>query len=409
MAFLIGTLSLVSVASAWAAGPYRLSDEPDAPYSGPLGVAAADGARGTALVAWEGTGVGESSPRIYARPIDGLGKPTGPAVQVSGDASAPALAYDAATGEFLIAWSGDRVYARRLTAEGRPKGDRVALGPPAGRYAAVGVASAGAAGFLVAWQPASAEAVPRARRLTRAGRVEGGHVRLSEDAADPATGPPAVAFERRSGRYVVAWSERTTDPAKILARSVTPTGATGPRVVAGRVPIESLGAGHLAVAAGPGGGVLVAWPRQVDGFGSAREIAERIVDGAARPRGPERAVDPVATTFFSGVSAVFEPRLGDYLVAWRKNDDDTYDHCTGSDSADVAEINPRGTPLGPHAFDIVMPGRIGSGDSGSPCPVYSILLPVLVAGGRAGGVAVWAGTPLPARNARHVWARPVGR
>lgn len=132
MAFLIGTLSLVSVASAWAAGPYRLSDEPDAPYSGPLGVAAADGARGTALVAWEGTGVGESSPRIYARPIDGLGKPTGPAVQVSGDASAPALAYDAATGEFLIAWSGDRVYARRLTAEGRPKGDRVALGPRPG-------------------------------------------------------------------------------------------------------------------------------------------------------------------------------------------------------------------------------------------------------------------------------------
>jgi len=164
---------------------------------------------------------------IYGRRAGADGQPLGSARRISGrnataDDRDPALAWSAASNEFLVAWADGRdagtrgidVYARRVGANGKPiAGDRRIVGTKATQddgYPAVAWNPA-TGKYLVTWSdgrnsPARSADI-YARRIGANGRPSGRDFRVCGPAATASDDRPAVAYSSTSDQFLVVWQD----------------------------------------------------------------------------------------------------------------------------------------------------------------------------------------------------------
>jgi hypothetical protein len=313
------------------------------------------------LAVWSGNAVGEEY-EIWGRLLDARGTPLGGQLRISavgpdGDpdfqATEPAVAYNARTNEYLVAWQGwdlgqtsgeEEVFVQRLTATGAEVGAddaRISVTGPDGDLdfdaQDPAVAANGASGeYLVAWRGDVAEGEDEvfAQRLDPAGsQVGADDLRLSDMGPEGDTrfdaGAPAVAHNGRTGEYLVAWhgAEAAAGDVEIHVQRLDAGGAeTG----ANDQRISDTGAA-FARAAGPAvaasersGEYLVAW----DGddspplAGGEREIFVQRLDpagaevGADDRRISDMGPDGDRDALSSDASVAYDFRSDEYLVAW---------------------------------------------------------------------------------------------
>ncbi len=202
-------------------GPNTEADRLDVAYGG-----------GGFLVAW-GDEIADGDDEILIRRVTSGGAPVGGETQLSRqgaddddglESTRPAVAFNALSGEFLVAWAGEvafgggdveQVHGRRVSAAGAPLGGvvRISQQDAQGDSAAPAVAADPRNGeYVVAWdneQPDNEEEV-HAQRLTAAGAEVG-----TNDAQVSSQGPAgdgnfgvganAAAFNAAAGEFVVAW------------------------------------------------------------------------------------------------------------------------------------------------------------------------------------------------------------
>jgi hypothetical protein len=225
----------------------------------------------------------------------------GPDGNAAFGAGAPAVEYNAADGEYLVAWSGDddttplvddefEVFAQRVGAAGMPLGARARvsqMGPDgAGTYAAAVPTlsyNTKANEYLVAWH-GDDDTAPLVddefeifvQRLDATAGAIGRNTRLSRMGPDGSTAygalEPDVSYHQGADRYLVAWhgdddtAPLVDDELEVYVRTVE--GSTGPPGVANCAPAP-------VIRPSGGGGAPVLSPAQL-------KINQRIGAAAVR-------------------------------------------------------------------------------------------------------------------------------
>lgn len=269
---------------------------------------------------------------IFGRIVSAAGEPSGPQFRISAmgadtepqpdqralfDASDPAVVFNAASGEFVVAWSGDdntgttvegesEIFAQRLDENGAPLGGMIrvsAMGPdgdPAyDAFAPALAVNPDSGDVLFAWH-GDTDAAPLvegeyevyARLLDATGNFPGNAFRVSVMGSDDDTDggqrarfaatDATVAWEPYQQQYLVAWrgdedeNPRVNDEFEIFARIVAPDGS----LPYGRVKLSTQGTdgeedpaervkyeARTPAVVGASGAFFVAWSGDSDLFG----------------------------------------------------------------------------------------------------------------------------------------------
>lgn len=204
------------------------------------------------LVVWQEL-QGNLGTDVVGRRVSGAGTPIGNAFAVSATANPQeqaAIAYNAATDDYLVVWSEHRgatgydIVGKRVRADGSLLGSDFVLSANAGYQEQPGLVLNAADGeYLVAWQEhrgATGYDV-LARRVSTLGGLVGSEVVLSST-ANPQE-QPTLAFNPRTREYLVAWQEsRAGTGWDILARRVAATGGLiGAELVLSGATLDQLG------------------------------------------------------------------------------------------------------------------------------------------------------------------------
>lgn len=194
-------------------------------------------------------------------------------------ATAPAVAHDQVGDRFLVAWSATsgggspEIWGRLHRSDGTPVGDQFRISARAGANTTPAVAYDRRSGeYLVVWngEATAGEREVFARRVTSGGALAGTEVRVTHvgpdgDPALDATGRPAIAYADASDRYMVAWAGDQSTPGDTEAWGQLLDRSGQP--VGGAVRLSDMGAGGTSdpsIAYSPGTrAFLVAW-RGVD-------------------------------------------------------------------------------------------------------------------------------------------------
>lgn len=180
---------------------------------------------GGLLVVWmDARNLGLRSYDVYGQLLSAGGARSGGNFRISGGAadgadSWPDVAFNASTGEYLVAWQDSRdlptrgqdVYGQRVSRLGVRLGGNVRLSaaPAIGdeEYPAVGCAASGTC--LVLWEDSRNEATRGSdvygQRVSAAGARLGPNVRISGGAATGDDRFPDAAYEPTTGRFLVLW------------------------------------------------------------------------------------------------------------------------------------------------------------------------------------------------------------
>lgn len=268
-------------------------------------------------------------------PVTPLGQisSTGSPLDFSTGAEAPVLAYDPVSGRVLALWHvrgrGDTrsVRGRVLDARGRPRGSQFELPGFVATTTQIAVAARPrGGGWVVA---AGVEVAVRATRIVTAAVARNGvpgrrrGISATAPFADAGVASPAIAFDPRGGRGVIAWfldAQRARGGA--FARGVDADGRpTAPVRAIFRPPKQALSIdGRLALSFHPGTRRwLVAW-RQFLSLPArpARNLFARRVLGNGRPRGPVHALGAAGS---SGAPVLVPGGGGPHTLALYSSDD----------------------------------------------------------------------------------------
>ena len=173
---------------------------------------------------------------IWGRVISAGGSPVGGPFQIAGpnpNALAPAVAVRGRRDEFLVAWNESdfetrRVVARRFDGDGNPVGDRFTFSE-AGQDPAIAYGGKRKE-FVVVWREFTADG-SRIYGTT----LPAGDSTASESAPVSRDGSgvideyaPAVAYDSRTGRWLVAWTRAGRSQSTALAR-ILPQNPNEPR------------------------------------------------------------------------------------------------------------------------------------------------------------------------------------
>ncbi len=202
----------------------------------------------------------------------------------------PDVAYNATTGEYLVAWHQDSlVYARRVLSDGAPSGAAVLVSHENGQPPASGLAERPALAYnpdqghyLVAWadtrhDPGGVLGDILVQRLSLTGTLVGANTAVLSRTLDEFHA--AVAYNPVAGEYLVAALGGAYD--SVLAQRVSDAGVAVGNVITVTTPTPQSGAfGRPAVAAESDGESVVVWTDQ-DRAGLQRLTASGAFIGGA--------------------------------------------------------------------------------------------------------------------------------
>lgn len=296
-------------------------------------LAAAAGAEEYLLV-WRGAVEGRGHD-IHSVVLDDRGRPLGPVRAVSAGAAAEILPRAApAPGGYLVVWEDGRrgrhaIFARRLDGGGRPAGPEFAVSPADQPQGSPDVAwSDGSREHLVAWLEGAGEsAVVVARRVGAAGPV--GSVIEASAGGIPRGAPRAAAAA--AGGWLVLWTDHGAWNADVRARRLDAAALPdGPAYPLRKSPFDEVLAG---LAAGPRDrGFVYTWddyrrlepePRSMIAFlsrrpatGSSVDVLAARLDHEGLPRGGEIALarEPGSQQFAAPAWSRAGAR---YVAAWQ--------------------------------------------------------------------------------------------
>lgn len=184
---------------------------------------------------------------IYGQRLSATGARVGSEIRISGGGAVgddlwPAVAWNAAAGQYLVVWEDHRapstrgpdVYGQRVSDDGVLVGGNLRIGRARGavyeHHPAV-VAGATANQYLVVWvderRVSTRGADIYGQRLSGAGARLGGNFRISGANAISNEADPAAAWSHRSNEFLVVWADRrdfSTRGWDIYARRVAPDG-----------------------------------------------------------------------------------------------------------------------------------------------------------------------------------------
>ena len=191
------------------------------------------------LVVWEAETIATSAHEVWGRRVSAYGAPLSAAFRISAEGSAPDVAYNSATNEFLVVWHHDRaVLGQRITALGALQGAAFSIATgfsivltscnqPAVTYAST------ANRYLVVFRfenMLNGGSAIKARSYLADGAPDGASFDITayNESTDPEQ--PAVAYNRSRDEALVAWQETypSTGDLDILARRVAFTGGAAP-------------------------------------------------------------------------------------------------------------------------------------------------------------------------------------
>lgn len=271
------------------------------------------GSNDTFVVVWEdlytyaGGYYGRSNPGIWARRLDGLGRPLGPEFRVSSRSSyarGDAHVSTNAQGQFVVVWDD--------------------------YYAEYDVETGGEFGIMAA-------------RLNSGGGALGSPFVVNTDSLDSYGATPKVALAD-SGRFMIVWVDSYTS--RIEGRLFDSNGDP----LGGEFQVNSEPLGYccysgfenaatfdeMNIAAGTNGNFMVVWSG-----GSLDDpdyrVRARVFDASATPLGPEFVVNPGTSAFYNFQPNVAADGSGRFVVAWTEK--------FGYDVR-VRRFDTSGTPLG---------------------------------------------------------------
>jgi hypothetical protein len=166
---------------------------------------------GDYLVAWQDPRSGNIRD-IYGQRVSSSGALLGSEIPIStdsGDQSSPQVAYNSASGEYLVVWTDPRgsgdIYGQRVSGDGGLSGSEIGISTASGYQNTPQVAYNSASGeYLVVWTD-NRNLDAYGQRVSGTGDLVGSDIPIS-----PASGSqtyPAVAYNSTSGEYLVAWDD----------------------------------------------------------------------------------------------------------------------------------------------------------------------------------------------------------
>jgi RHS repeat-associated protein len=261
---------------------------------------------------------------LYAQRVAGDGDLVGSALAIctaAGDQDAPAVAYDAGTGYFLVAWEDNRngnwdVYARAVQGSDGSMADEFAVytGDYDQRYPDVaaneadGVGAQGAAPYLVAWQDGRNRGDVYGRRA-EVGQPAGAAFAIAAT-ADPQQYPAVAVGAQRAAPYLVVWQHGNGSDDDVRGRRV---GAEG-NLLGSEITVTSGSAEQTCpdvAANGAGGGWTVAWQQGA----TNSDLHARHVDGTGLLLGGEEEVS-AASSSQEQPALAYDTNRGRYLAVW---------------------------------------------------------------------------------------------
>jgi len=286
------------------------------------------------LVVWEDDrNESESGSDIYGRRVAANGSRIGADFRISGtgatgDEEYPAVAWDAADGEYLVVWKDDRngltwgydIYGRRVAADGARIGSDFRISGTGATmnedYPAVAW-DADDDEYLVVWADyRSSSAEVYGRRVAGAGSPVGSDFRVSGAAAAAGGSPSGVVWNGTDDEYLVVWVDGRNSSPDIYGRRVAGAGTP----VGSDIRISRAGATgeYLPAVAwnGTDDEYLVVWEdwrnystREQDTYGQ-RLAADGARLGANFRIGGTATADIVPAVAWNG-------EVGEYLVVWQ--------------------------------------------------------------------------------------------
>jgi len=285
-------------------------------------------AAGEYLVAWEQ----EYSPSdhdIYARRVDGNGAPLGAEIPVAIPITVerdPAVACGP-SGQCLVVWSGDdgtyqRIYGQRLAPDGTPFGEPIAIGSASNIQWSPAVAHDPASGqYLVVWQHnlfGDENFDIHGRRVADDGSLLGEEIAISTWEYDQVR--PRLAFNASTAQFLVVWEDHHWgwgDDWDVYGQRVNPDGS----LAGGSFAISWDGPEHrespdVAYKAAVGE-YLVAWEYEARGDDHDVYCRRVLGDGTL----PDAEVPLSILGSFESRPALASDQALAYLVAWEDDRD----------------------------------------------------------------------------------------
>jgi hypothetical protein len=279
---------------------------------------------------------------IYGQRIDASGQRIGGNVLISGPSATvdvegpPGVAYNTTTNQYLVVWEDGRnyltrgwdVYGQRIGAAGNRVGGSFRISGAAAladEYGPAVVFNTATGQYLVAWEDGRNTTTRGwdvyGQRVSVTGGRIGGNFRISGPAAAGNEFGAHVAYNSAGNQYLVVWHDdrtTTTGDSDIYGQRVT---ATGSRVggnfrISG--PMATAGEYSPSVAYNPAGNqYLVVWrddrsttTRGPDIFG------QRVTATGSRVGGNFRISGALATALESNPAVAYHPSDNRYLVVW---------------------------------------------------------------------------------------------
>jgi len=303
---------------------------------------------GRYLVVWQD---GRDAPTrgfdVYGRRIGGDGALVGNDFRISGadgtgDELRPAVAWNGATGQFLVVWQDQRdssghhgdIYGRRVSAAGAVVGaDFRISGPEASGERAVVVWNGTANEYLVVWMDDRDDATRGCdvygRRVSAAGSVVGVEFRVSSGGAVGDEVLPAVAWNGTDNQYLVVWMDSRREATRgwdIYGRRLRADGGALGRDfrVTGRGATED-DAWPTVAWNGSNNQYLVVWGDSRNASSRGSDIYGRRVSGVGAAVGSDLLISgPGATANDESPVVVWNGTTDEYLVVWMDGRDDAH-------------------------------------------------------------------------------------
>ncbi len=253
---------------------------------------------------------------IYGRRVGGDGTLLGSALALctaSGDQTAPAVAYNAQTGSFLVTWQDARagdaadVYARAVEGGSGDLGEEFLVYAGEEYQYVPAVAANGAEGeYLVVWQEGEGGDIYGQRTVTESTTGEAFTVTVASGDQQA----PALAYDPAGGAYLVVWAHDNGSDDDVHGRRVGSEGnLLGSEITVASGAVEQR---YPAVAAnGAGGGWTVAWEEGA----TNSDLHARHLAGPGEALGEEETLSAAANAQ-ERPALSYDSGRGRYLAVW---------------------------------------------------------------------------------------------
>jgi hypothetical protein len=271
------------------------------------------------LLVWHDTRNGIDNFDIYGRLVSADGTPEGADFVISNASSAqanPAIAYNSASNEFLVAWQDSRngnddIYGQRVSATGSLTAGNFVISNASSSQTNPSVAySSESNAFLVAWQDSrNGNYDIYSQRVDASGTLTGGNFAVCTNASSQAN--PSVAYSSASNAFLVAWADRRSGNYDIYGQRVDAAGS----LTAGNFVISNASSAQAnpAIAYNSASNeFLVAWQ---DSRNGNDDIYGQRVDATGTLTGGNFAVCTNANYQFN-LSMAYSSQANEFLVAW---------------------------------------------------------------------------------------------